>query len=180
MNLSIGTSTNTTPTRELHEWKPLCFPEDSFIIVTIILRLILVVPIILGNTMIIIAILRFRRMRTRTNAFIFNLALADMMVGVVILYDTSFYFVQTLSFNKWTCLFRYYFFIVSMGSSVFCLLVLSTDRYMAILHPMLYSRLVTKSKTTFLIITGWTYILVLCMLPVMGWNTWKPSLKVSI
>ncbi|XP_006837524.1 PREDICTED: substance-K receptor [Chrysochloris asiatica] len=98
--------------------------------------LALVLVAVIGNATVIWIILAHQRMRTVTNYFIVNLALADLCMAT---FNTAFNFVYA-SHNIWYfgrafCYFQNLFPITAMFVSIYSMTAITADRYMAIVHP---------------------------------------------
>ncbi|XP_069913094.1 substance-K receptor isoform X1 [Oryctolagus cuniculus] len=98
--------------------------------------LALVLVAVVGNATVIWIILAHRRMRTVTNYFIVNLALADLCMAT---FNAAFNFVYA-SHNIWYfgrafCYFQNLFPITAMFVSIYSMTAIAADRYMAIVHP---------------------------------------------
>ncbi|XP_006181234.1 substance-K receptor [Camelus dromedarius] len=98
--------------------------------------LALVLVAVTGNATVIWIILAHQRMRTVTNYFIVNLALADLCMAA---FNAAFNFVYA-SHNIWYfgrafCYFQNLFPITAMFVSIYSMTAIAADRYMAIVHP---------------------------------------------
>ncbi|XP_006889108.1 PREDICTED: substance-K receptor [Elephantulus edwardii] len=98
--------------------------------------LTLVLVAVTGNATVIWIILAHQRMRTVTNYFIVNLALADLCMAA---FNAAFNFVYA-SHNIWYfghafCYFQNLFPITAMFVSIYSMTAITADRYMAIVHP---------------------------------------------
>ncbi|XP_015910851.1 tachykinin-like peptides receptor 99D [Parasteatoda tepidariorum] len=116
-----------------------------------------------GNAIVMWIVLAHKRMRSVTNYFLVNLSLADMMVSTL---NVIFNFVYMLDgdwpFGEAYCKISNFIAIVSVAASVFTLMAISFDRYMAIMHP-LKPRM---SRSTTLNICLWIWVFsVLLSLP---------------
>ncbi|KAH9363766.1 hypothetical protein HPB48_020102 [Haemaphysalis longicornis] len=88
-----------------------------------------------GNLLVVIVVVVHRRMRTITNFFLTNLAVADLCVGLFCVYQNmSVYLMDEWPFGDFLC--RMYFFIqaLSYTASVGILTVICVERYIAIVH----------------------------------------------
>ncbi|XP_071512799.1 tachykinin-like peptides receptor 99D isoform X2 [Panulirus ornatus] len=103
-----------------------------------------------GNLIVIWIVLADRRMRTVTNIFLVNLSVADAMVSTL---NVVFNFTYMLSvdwrFGRIYCKISQFVSILSICASVFTLMAISFDRYIAIMHPL---RPRMGRKTTILIV----------------------------
>ncbi|VEN54689.1 unnamed protein product, partial [Callosobruchus maculatus] len=90
-----------------------------------------------GNLIVIWIILAHKRMRTVTNYFLLNLSIADAMVST---FNVTFNFVYMLyahwPFGELYCKIVQFVAILSICASVFSLMAISIDRYMAIIKPL--------------------------------------------
>ncbi|XP_036885240.1 substance-K receptor [Sturnira hondurensis] len=98
--------------------------------------LILVLVAVMGNATVIWIILAHQRMRTVTNYFIVNLAVADLCMAA---FNAVFNFVYA-SHNIWYfgrtfCYFQNLFPVTAMFVSIYSMTAIAADRYMAIVHP---------------------------------------------
>ncbi|XP_065157350.1 tachykinin-like peptides receptor 99D isoform X2 [Atheta coriaria] len=90
-----------------------------------------------GNLIVIWIVLAHKRMRTVFNYFLLNLSIADTMVSTL---NVTFNFVYMLNadwpFGKLYCKITQFIAALSICASVFSLMAISIDRYMAIMTPL--------------------------------------------
>ncbi|XP_005181564.2 neuropeptide SIFamide receptor [Musca domestica] len=108
---------------------------------------------LVGNSFVIAVVLRMRNMRTVTNYFIVNLAIADILVIVFCLPAT----LMSNIFVPWIlgwlmCKTVPYIQGVSVAASVYSLIAVSLDRFIAIWWPL---RQLSKSRARFMILCIW-------------------------
>ena len=138
--------------------------------------LALVMPFILaGNLLVVIAVIKFRKLRTSLNMFVASLAVSDMLVGfpTIPVYVIYYSIGDVLKNFKYLCLFRYLLVVLSMSGSIISLTFMSFDRYVAIVHPLHYPTMMTKRRVRFLLLGMWTYGVVFSILPSAGVNVWQ-------
>ncbi|XP_065203568.1 adenosine receptor A1 [Planococcus citri] len=124
---------------------------------------------IVGNSLVLVAFKRERKLRRRTNYYIISLAVADLLVGLIgipcaILASVG------LPRQFHACLFSVSLLIVLCTISIFSLVAVSVDRYWAILYPMSYSRNVTSKFALGIICLCWISGGLVGFLPLFGWN----------
>ncbi|XP_044540786.1 substance-K receptor-like, partial [Gracilinanus agilis] len=98
--------------------------------------LFLVLVAVTGNITVVWTILAHKRMRTVPNYFIVNLALADTCMAT---FNVIFNFIYA-SHNIWYfgqafCHSQNFFPIMAMFVSIFSMMAIAVDRYVAIIHP---------------------------------------------
>ncbi|EDO40944.1 predicted protein, partial [Nematostella vectensis] len=101
-----------------------------------------------GNSLVCIVILRRRRMKTVTNYFVLNLAIADLaLTCICIPFDIP---VQEMNYvwpyGGFMCKILYPLQTLSLFASVFTLTAVSLTRYWAIVHPLRQQLSVSNSK----------------------------------
>ena len=109
---------------------------------------------ITGNLFTIFLICSRRNLRTKTNAFILSLAVADFFVGLSVI--PSMFFCDNFCdwprrWLSWVNFTRWLF----SNASVVNLCVLVLDRFIAIVHPLKYITLMTRRRITQAIFLSW-------------------------
>ncbi|XP_069124041.1 tachykinin-like peptides receptor 99D [Argopecten irradians] len=90
-----------------------------------------------GNIIVIWIVMAHKRMRTVTNYFLVNLAIADTLISVL---NTPFTFTFCLYQDWWYgdayCRFTQFINLCTVTASVLTFMAIAIDRYMAIIHPL--------------------------------------------
>ncbi|CAG4939656.1 unnamed protein product [Colias eurytheme] len=110
---------------------------------------------LVGNSLVCVAVYRNHSMRTVTNYFLVNLAVADFMVilfclPATVLWDVT----ETWFLGDALCKILLYFQSVSVTVSVLTLTFISVDRWYAICFPLKFKSTINRAKTAILVI--WT------------------------
>lgn len=138
--------------------------------------------IIGGNILTICAIKLSRKISALiSNQFVFSLALSDLMVGVTLPYHYSFLVDDDNKLGKYesTCILRFVLMILACSSSIYNLLAIATDRYIAIVHPLRYSRYMTRKIAMIIIMFGWSVAFSVATVPIY-WHKWSNNTKCSL
>ena len=93
-----------------------------------------------GNTLAIYVVLRYAKMKTVTNIYILNLAVADELYIIGLPFLTTQNVLSYWPFGSFLC--RAVMTADSMNqfTSIFCLTVMSIDRYLAVVQPIRSTR----------------------------------------
>ncbi|RXM36043.1 Galanin receptor type 1 [Acipenser ruthenus] len=124
------------------------------IIVPVIFGFIFLLGII-GNTLVMIVIgrIKSRRSRSITNIFIVNLSIADLsFLLFCVPFQATIYSLPEWVFGAFFCKFVHYFVMVSMLVSIFTLVAMSIDRYIAVVHSK-RSPCIRNKKNAFIGVT---------------------------
>ncbi|XP_015277557.1 PREDICTED: adenosine receptor A2b [Gekko japonicus] len=142
--------------------------------VYIAVELCIAVLSIAGNVLVCWAVAINSTLKNATNYFLVSLAVADIAVGLL-----AIPFAITISIGFHTnfhcCLFLACFVLVLTQSSIFSLLAVAVDRYLAIKIPLRYKSLVTGKRARALIAVLWLLSFSIGLLPLMGWNSWETA-----
>lgn len=121
--------------------------------VAVVLYIIVFIIGLVGNSLVCFAIWRNKNMRTVTNIFIVNLAVADFAVILICLPSTC---VEDLAFTffmgKVMCKVVKYFQPVSVCVSVLTLTVISIERWWAICHPLRFKSTTSRARNIIIVI----------------------------
>lgn len=145
------------------------------VIVWSIIDGLLFISIVCGNCLTIAAVQFSRRLRSVvSNLFILSLAISDLLVGLTIPYHLAFYLDVTLGESQFVCIMKFFFNIVACCVSIWNLIAIAIDRYIAIVYPLHYSRWITKRVAVIVIIIGWFSGTLMGAIPLF-WNNWETS-----
>uniref|UniRef100_H3BF31 Somatostatin receptor 4 n=2 Tax=Latimeria chalumnae TaxID=7897 RepID=H3BF31_LATCH len=113
--------------------------DASMVVIQFIYAVVCLIGLI-GNSMVIFVILRYAKMKTATNIYILNLAIADELFMLSVPFLSASAALQHWPFGSWMCRTVLSVDGINMFTSVFCLTVLSVDRYIAVVHPIKAAR----------------------------------------
>ena len=147
-------------------------PPESYYGVTIpvcVINIILMVFIIFGNVAVILAYCRNRSPQNIPNMLLITLAISDTVVGVLAQPLFIIKLIRAIFDLRPLCALETLSSIANMycaGVSMLTLsLVISSERYLAIVHPFKHRRLVTKNKIKLVIVFLWSTLFLLnCVL----------------
>lgn len=142
---------------------------------------LIILATLAGNILTIFAIKLSRRISSIvSNQFILNLALSDLMVGLTIPYHLAFSIGNgDIKTKRETCVLRFVLIILACSSSIYNLLAIAADRYIAIVHPLKYTRYMTRKVAVIIKIIGWVLSVSIATVPIY-WNIWREDAKCSL
>ncbi|XP_075706181.1 motilin receptor [Rhinoderma darwinii] len=135
------------------------FSIRTLILVTIICLVIMVVGLI-GNTITILIIKRYKEMNTTTNFYLSSMAVSDMIILLCLPFDLyRLWKSTTWIFGGFLCKFLC---LISEGctySTILHITALSIERYLAICFPLKAKVFITKRRVKIIIILLWAIAL---------------------
>eukprot|EP00063_Salmo_salar_P046273 XP_014021108.1 PREDICTED: trace amine-associated receptor 9-like [Salmo salar] len=140
---------------EKHEDVQYCFQDGNsscrktllltsiYITLYIFFSLISAVTVFL-NILVIISISHFKQLHTPTNLLILSLAVADLLVGLIVIPVVTVAVMEPCwGFGDYFCSFQFYISFLCTSLSLGNLVLISIDRYVAVCDPLLYHTRIT-------------------------------------
>ena len=152
----------------------------QFIIKTIVLSLI-VISILIGNSLVIIAVALYRKLRKSiSNSFIASLAVADLLLAILVL---PFSVIEEI-FGYWLfapeiCQMWLMVDISVCTASILHLCAISLDRYIAIAYPLRYPHLMTHKRSRIICLSLWILSFVICLPVLIRWDDDTPEQNIK-
>ncbi|KAM4531978.1 adenosine A2a receptor b [Fundulus diaphanus] len=145
-------------------------------VVYIGLELLIAILAVAGNILVCWSVCLNSNLQSITNFFVVSLAVADIAVGLLAI---PFAITISVGFcaDFYGCLFIACFLLVLTQSSIFSLLAIAVDRYIAIKNPLRYNSLVTGQRAKCIIALCWILSAGIGLTPMIGWNTgWNSTI----
>lgn len=134
-----------------------------------ILMVAFMILAVIGNIMVIMTIVRHRGMRTRTNMFIVNLAVADILVAVLDMPVSLITIIQgDWVFGEPLCQFNGFTMALFLICSIHTLMYISIHKFISITRP--FSRAMTPRRIKMMIAAAWIWSLICASGPLLNWN----------
>ncbi|XP_048063543.1 adenosine receptor A2b-like isoform X2 [Megalobrama amblycephala] len=128
-----------------------------------------------GNLLVCVAVGLNRKLQTVTNYFLVSLAVADICVGSLAIPCAVMADLGIPRHNLYLCLLMLSVLIMLTQSSVFSLLAVAVERYVAIFMPFHYHRLMTPRNAVLVLCVTWTLAFLIGLVPLMGWHKPLPE-----
>ncbi|XP_075150755.1 allatostatin A receptor 2 [Haematobia irritans] len=117
-----------------------------------------------GNILVILVVLLNQQMHSTTNLLIVNLAIADLLFVVFCIpFTATDYVADTWPFGDLWCRIVQYLIVVTAFASIYTLVLMSIDRFLAVVHPIRSRMLRTEKITKICICAIWGVILVISL-----------------
>lgn len=161
-------SWTTSPPGEL----PVRYGLAVSIIVLFLVMIVMLISVA-GNLTVLLAICRFRSLRTLTNAFVASLSVTDLLVAVLVMPVGAY---QLMAGLRWqlgqtACVLATCFDVWLCTSSILHLCCVACDRYTAICTPFKYPSIITKKSVVCLLFACWTMPTLMSFLPLtQNWH----------
>ncbi|XP_065652491.1 alpha-1A adrenergic receptor [Hydra vulgaris] len=129
---------------------------------------------VIGNSVVIITILKNKKMQTVTNWFILNLAIADILFTI---FEITTIIITSIA-KRWL-LGNIVCDIVGFMNSLFCitsiwtLVMISINRFLHVAKPNDIKIMYTKRRAIIIIIGVWVFSLLISFPPLTGWSQFK-------
>ncbi|KAL5284016.1 GPROAR1 family protein [Megaselia abdita] len=151
--------------------------EPSSLISLAILEFINVL-VIGGNCLVIAAVFCSNKLRSVTNFFIVNLAVADLLVGLLVLpFSATWEVFKVWIFGDVWCKIWLAVDVWMCTASILNLCAISLDRYVAVTRPVTYPSIMSTKRAKSLIAGIWVLSFVICFPPLVGWKDQKMEVE---
>ncbi|XP_007949968.1 C-C chemokine receptor type 3 [Orycteropus afer afer] len=134
---------------------------------------------LLGNVVVIVILTKYKRLRIMTNIYLLNLAISDLLF----LFTLPFW-IHYVGWNKWIfghcmCKFLTGLYYIGLYSEIFFIILLTIDRYLAIVHAVFSLR--TRTVTFGIITSIFTWALAgLAALPEFIFHEFQEDVEQSV
>ncbi|KAG7519929.1 delta-type opioid receptor-like [Solea senegalensis] len=129
-------------------------PTGVKVTIVVVYMIVCVIGLV-GNFLVMYVIIRYTKMKTATNIYIFNLALADSLFLATLPFQGTDVFLGFWPFGNALCKAVVSIDYYNMFTSTFTLTVMSMDRYVAVCHPVKALDMRTPHKAKVVNICVW-------------------------
>lgn len=124
-----------------------------------------------GNVLVLLAVFVNSHLRSTTNYFIVNLAIADLLLGTCVLpFSASLEIVNYWAFGQLFCDIWAAVDVLCCTASIMSLCVISIDRYIGVTRPLQHSTIMSEKRAVYIIILVWLLSLAISVAPLLGWK----------
>lgn len=153
---------------------PLCTTRYNSIFVFAIVTFLfasIILWTVLGNILVLVALYRFKSLRTMSNCLIGNLAISDLLLATTVLPISStndllgYWVFGEVGCALWLCM-----DVLYCTASVWGLCTVAFDRYMATAYPVWYHDKRSTRKAVWCVVFVWIFSMVISFAPFIGWH----------
>uniref|UniRef100_A0A3Q3Q7D8 G-protein coupled receptors family 1 profile domain-containing protein n=1 Tax=Monopterus albus TaxID=43700 RepID=A0A3Q3Q7D8_MONAL len=127
-----------------------------------------IVCTVVGNFLVVLSIAYFKQLQSPTNSFVMSLAVADCLVGLVVM---PYSMVRTVEgcwhFGTLFCQLHSSLDVMLCTASILHLSCIAFDRYYAVCNPLVYSLKMSHGRVALLIIVCWAVPMLISFGPIM-------------
>ncbi|KAL8600559.1 hypothetical protein ACOMHN_005053 [Nucella lapillus] len=133
--------------------------------------MVMVLGTVVGNVMVLLAVFVNSHLRSTTNYFIVNLAIADLLLGTMVLpFSASLEVFKKWLFGQVMCNIWAAIDVLCCTASIFSLCVISIDRYIGVTRPLQRSAIMTERRVVYIILAVWLLAVAISVAPLFGWK----------
>ncbi|CAL8336154.1 unnamed protein product [Gadus morhua 'NCC'] len=131
---------------------------------------------VVGNILVILSVACHRQLRTVTNYFIVNLAVADLLLSSTVLpFSAILEILDRWVFGRVFCTVWAAVDVLCCTASIMSLCVISVDRYVGVSYPLRYPAIVTEKRAFLAVVALWALSVVISIGPLFGWKEPAPE-----
>lgn len=163
--VSLSSETNITS-----QWSGFDVPRELQIFMTSLYVITFVIAL-LGNNLVIHAVVQYQHMHTATNVLIANMAVADLITTLFAMpYSVVYLFVQGRwfggVFGSLSCKTVHFVIAVTIAASIVALFLVSLERFCAVVYPLKFFPVIHNKKLLTVIVWGVSAVLMIVYLVV--------------
>ncbi|XP_017775185.1 PREDICTED: adenosine receptor A2b-like [Nicrophorus vespilloides] len=161
-----STAENVTDFGELLNFASYMKVTSPVVIITAILLVFIFSPtIIIGNSVVLISIYRFKRLRTPSNYLVLSLATSDLGIGMFMPVGMYLELCGSKFISARMCLLNYGVLITLCCVSVLLMVAIAVDRFTSLARPLRYNNLITHTAVERYIGVFWIFSIVVGLSP---------------
>ncbi|XP_050357516.1 alpha-2Db adrenergic receptor-like [Nymphalis io] len=158
----------------LRTWYPSGYTPAHIIIASVVVT-VLMIMVVVGNMLVIIAIVTEKALKNIQNWFIASLAVSDFFLGLVIMpFSLANELMGYWIFGFWWCEIHSAMDVLLCTASIMNLCLISLDRYWSITQAVDYLKKRTPARAALMIAAVWLMSALVCIPPLLGWRVTRP------
>ncbi|XP_063629726.1 alpha-2 adrenergic receptor isoform X1 [Cydia splendana] len=158
----------------LQNWYPSGYSPFHIILASVVVT-VLMIMVVVGNMLVIIAIVTEKALKNIQNWFIASLAVSDFFLGLIIMpFSLANELMGYWIFGFWWCEIHSAMDVLLCTASIMNLCLISLDRYWSITQAVDYLKTRTPARAALMIAAVWLMSALVCIPPLLGWRVTRP------
>ncbi|XP_063369080.1 alpha-2Db adrenergic receptor isoform X2 [Cydia amplana] len=169
-----ATSNESLSHMVLQDWYPSGYSPFHIILASVVVT-VLMIMVVVGNMLVIIAIVTEKALKNIQNWFIASLAVSDFFLGLIIMpFSLANELMGYWIFGFWWCEIHSAMDVLLCTASIMNLCLISLDRYWSITQAVDYLKKRTPARAAVMIAAVWLMSALVCIPPLLGWRVTRP------
>ena len=179
MNSSMSNANDSfNNTLTVYAWGDSMYPSGfttlQIVLLTIFITSVMIV-VVVGNMLVIIAIVTEKTLKNITNWFIASLAVSDLLLGLIIMpFSLANLLMGYWIFGDPWCELHAAIDVLLSTASINNICLVSLDRYWSITHAIAYLKKRTPERAIMMIVAVWVFSGLVSIPPLLGWKKSRP------
>ncbi|XP_067851092.1 trace amine-associated receptor 1 [Heptranchias perlo] len=129
---------------------------------------VIVTATMVGNFLVVLAVVYFKQLQSPTNAFVLSLSIADFLIGIMVM---PYSMIRTIEgcwhFGSIFCQIHSSLDVMLCTASILHLSCIALDRYYAVCDPLVYNCKMSPGRVTTLLLVCWMVPATISFVPIM-------------
>lgn len=142
--------------------------NESFAHFVAVSFLLIIVVAAICNSVLITVVIYVPKLRSYMNLLIVNMAVSDLITALgTIPFDVQFLLKGYFDLGKVSCGIMHTTFLISLPSSMLCLLLLTTERLLTVVYAIRVQSIITKERLLLSVVIMWFYVFLVAIFPIV-------------
>ena len=181
-SINVSVPTSSVCDSNSSQWlltSPVCSTKYgsmfTFLAVAVLLLFITFITIF-GNLLVLVALYRFKKLRSMSNCLIGNLAVSDLLLALSVLpISTTYDLLGHWVFGEVLCIIWLCIDVLYCTASIWGLCTIAVDRYQATCYPVWYHEHKSSKRALVYIVFVWLFSIIVSVAPLIGWRDMIPN-----
>ncbi|KAM6170211.1 C-C chemokine receptor type 1-like [Rhynchocyon petersi] len=131
---------------------------------------------LVGNILVVLVLMQYKRLKSMTSIYLLNLAISDLLFLSTLPFWIDYKLKDNWAFGDVICKFLSGFYFIGLYSEIFFMILLTVDRYLAIVHAVFALRARTIMFSIASCVVTWV-LAILASIP--GWQFSRTQLEIN-
>ncbi|XP_071812668.1 melatonin receptor type 1C-like isoform X2 [Apostichopus japonicus] len=166
ISTTMATSTTSEDSPQGQTSTPFRFDDPTHRLLVGLAFLLIAVIGVIGNSLLLFAVMLSRKLHTTTNIFVVNLAISDLIGCLTLPFSTVIFVSQHFQFSDSYCIVVSGVLYMMFPASAVNLMLIAINRYTLITKTQrTFQKIYTKRNISIMIIFSWLYVILVTFVP---------------